>query len=103
MSKLFKPCLIKRTSLDNFPIAAGQLIVCPDSGEIFIDISNSERKQHSLSLTEEQAAALNSGITNELVGKIEKSSSSIEFEYDADNKTLSFITKESSEDNQQNK
>lgn len=44
---LFKPCLINKSQLDSYPISSGQYIVCPDTCEIFVDVSSGNRKQLS--------------------------------------------------------
>lgn len=41
----FKPCLIKKEKLNDYPIRDGQYIVCPDTGEIYVDISDSTRRK----------------------------------------------------------
>lgn len=41
----FKPVRLKKSQVDSYPIKNGQLIICTDSYGIYLDISDSERKE----------------------------------------------------------
>lgn len=40
---VFKPCKGTRSNLDSLPIKEGQFITCTDTGDMFLDISDTKR------------------------------------------------------------